>query len=209
MHSQGALPQYTNSADPTPYYMAAIEAMDFQMNRLFNAIDPDELENTIIIFITDNGTPNQVVQAPYDTRGAKGRLYQGGINVPMVIAGNGVLRKGLENSLVTSTDLYSTIADIAGVAEPDINDSKSFKPLLRASSDHRTYQYTELGSGDEAQWTISDGVYKMIERSNGNMELYKLSADPYEETNLMRINLDMEASTALRLLQEELVRIRN
>ena len=38
MHSQGSLPGYTDAADPTPYYMAAIEAMDFQIGRLLAGI---------------------------------------------------------------------------------------------------------------------------------------------------------------------------
>ena len=209
MHAQGDLPEYTDAAESTPYYMAAIEAMDFQINRLINNIPSDELENTIIIFITDNGTPNQVVQAPYDERGAKGRLFQGGINVPMTIAGKGVSRRGLENSLVTNTDLYSTIADIAGVENADINDSQSFKSLLSSSTPHdRAYQYTELGVGDDAQWAISDGIYKLIESANGTQRLFKLIADPYEEVNLIRGTLDDEASQAKTDLEQELARIR-
>ena len=209
MHAQGDLPDYTDTADPTPYYMAAIEAMDFQINRLINNIPSDQLENTIIIFITDNGTPNQVVQAPYDERGGKGRLFQGGINVPMTIAGKGVTRRGLENSLITNTDLYSTIADIAGVENPNINDSQSFKSLFSSTNPHnRAYQYTELGVGDEAQWTISDGIFKLIESANGTQLLFKLIADPYEEENLMRGTLDAESTQAKAELEAELARIR-
>lgn len=51
MHSQGNLPIYNNRLDPIPYYMAAIEAMDFQIGKLLDNIPEDERKNTIIIFI--------------------------------------------------------------------------------------------------------------------------------------------------------------
>ena len=72
--------------------MAALEAMDTEIGRLLSSIPQDELENTTIIFIGDNGTPGQVVQSPYSKQQAKGSLYQGGINVPMVVSGHGVER---------------------------------------------------------------------------------------------------------------------
>ena len=44
MHSQGDLPEYTNGMNEMPYYMAAIEAMDFHMGRLFESIPVEDLE---------------------------------------------------------------------------------------------------------------------------------------------------------------------
>ena len=67
MHSQGNLAAYTNGKDPIPYYMGAIEAMDFQIGRLLDNIPESEKDNTVIIFIGDNGTPNQVAQSPVFT----------------------------------------------------------------------------------------------------------------------------------------------
>tara|TARA_B100000767_G_C19371378_1_gene372025 strand:+ start:292 stop:510 length:219 start_codon:yes stop_codon:yes gene_type:complete len=71
-----------------------MEAMDHEMGRLLNSLTPEEIANTIIIFIGDNGTPNRVTQLPYVTMRSKGSIYQGGINVPMVISGLGVNRMG-------------------------------------------------------------------------------------------------------------------
>jgi len=62
MHTQGNLAPYEEGADAMPYYMAAIETMDFQIGRLFDSFSSEERENTIIIFIGDNGTPNEVAQ---------------------------------------------------------------------------------------------------------------------------------------------------
>lgn len=116
LHQQGSLPSDDASiaANPLPYYFSAIEALDKELGRVIAAI-PNGLENTIVIFLGDNGTPSQVIQTPYRLRRAKGSIHQGGINVPMVIAGAGVNRKGVrETALIQSTDLFTTIAQMAG-----------------------------------------------------------------------------------------------
>ena len=79
LHSQGDLPtdQASIDANPLPYYLAAIEAMDSEMGRLLTSMSQEERDNTLIIFIGDNGTPNQVRQE-YANRRVKGTVYQGG-----------------------------------------------------------------------------------------------------------------------------------
>jgi arylsulfatase A-like enzyme len=185
MHSQGNLPAYNNGLDPIPYYMAAIEAMDFQIGRLLDAIPEVERNNTIIIFIGDNGTPNQVAQNPYSSATVKNTLYQGGVNVPMFISGNTVSRSGTDNNLINSTDLFATIAEIAGISVNEIHDSKSFKPLLTSNNTIRDYQYSEMDNGTTDRWTISNGEYKLIVSALGMEEMYYLVGDPYENNNLL------------------------
>jgi arylsulfatase A-like enzyme len=209
MHSQGNLPTYNNGLDPIPYYMAAIEAMDFQIGRLLDEIPEDERNNTIIIFIGDNGTPNQVAQSPYSSSKVKSTLYQGGINVPMFISGNSVSRTGIDNNLITSTDLFATIAEIAGSSTNEINDSKSFKSLLAQSTNIRDYQYSELADDTDDEWTISNGTYKLIVNSVGMEELYNLVNDPYENNNLLNGNLSSTEQNAKLELETELINIRN
>lgn len=209
MHAQGSLPDYTNGMEPLPYYMAAIEAMDFQIGRLLTEIPEEDLDNTIIIFMGDNGTPNQVAQLPYSTNMVKGSLYQGGINVPMFISGKGVSRTGEDNSLICSTDLFSTIAELAGINISEINDSKSFKSLLSSESTHRQFQYSEMSNGTDDLWTISNGAYKLIIHSNGNEELYDLLNDPYEGNDLLNGMLSPQEENAKTELEAELLNIRN
>ena len=209
MHSQGSLPTYSNGLDPIPYYMAAIEAMDFQIGRLLDEIPEDERNNTIIIFIGDNGTPNQVAQSPYSSSTVKNTLYQGGINVPMFISGNSVSRTGTDNNLITSTDLFATIAEIAGSSTNEINDSKSFKSLLTQSTNIRDYQYSELADSTDDEWTISNGTYKLIVNSVGMEELYNLVNDPYENNNLLNGTLSTIEQNVKTELETELINIRN
>ena len=208
-HSQGDLTDYVEGNDPLPYYMAAIESMDYEIGKLMNSMSEEERENTIIIFIGDNGTPNQVAQSPYSSNKVKNTLYQGGINTPMFISGPGVNRRGVDTNLITGTDLFSTIAEIAGISVEEIHDSKSFKSLLSTSGQIRNYQYAEMDTGIIDAWTISNGEFKLLVGANGNEEMYDLSNDPYETNNLLQGILSAHQQNGKNLLEQELDRIRN
>lgn len=151
MHAQGDLPAYNDNLEPLPYYFAAIEAMDYQIGQLLEGIPVNERENTIILFLGDNGTPNQVAQSPYSNNTVKGTLYQGGVNVPLIVSGKGVTRSGVDNNLVGVTDLFSTIAELAGVGATELHDSRSFKGLLSNSTALRDFQYAEMNDGTNDQ----------------------------------------------------------
>lgn len=209
MHNQGELTNYSEGIDPMPYYLAAIEAMDFQIGRLINGLTQEERDNTIILFMGDNGTPNEVGQSPYPDNAVKGSLYQGGINVPLFVSGKGVQRTGNDYNLLTSTDLFSTIAQLAGVDSDEIHDSKSFMNLLTADDGQRAFQYSEMESPNASKWAISNGDYKLIVRANGAQELYDLVSDPYESENLIGAALSLEAIDAKTALEAELHVIRN
>jgi arylsulfatase A-like enzyme len=173
-------------ANPLPYYLAAIESMDTEIGRLLDSLDPETRSNTIVIFMGDNGTPSQVAQSPYGRRQAKGSLYQGGVNVPLFISGTGITRVGeREAALVATTDLFTTIAALAGVNVSRAHDSISFENLLgEAVQPDRFFQYTEHSTDTGQEWAISDSVYKLVESNAGERELYQLSSDPFEASDL-------------------------
>lgn len=212
LHSQGNLAsdQASIDANPTPYYMAALEAMDTEMGRLLSSMSEAERDNTIIIFIGDNGTPVQVAQSPYSRQTAKGSLYQGGINVPMVIAGNGVSRIGnRETALINSTDLFATIADLTGAGSSSVHDSHSFTPLLTTGDQTiRDFAYSEVDQDNTVGYTIRNVSYKLIVFDNGNRELYDMVNDPYENQNLLDGNLNSQQAAALTALETAVTEIR-
>lgn len=208
MHSQENLPEYAEGMDPMPYYMASIEAMDYQIGRLLDQIPTEEQDNTIIFFIGDNGTPNQLAQLPYSRRTVKGSLYQGGINTPMFISGKSVERIGTENSMINGTDLYATIASISGASVDQIHDSKNFKSLFESTSQIREFQYSEMIDNGDDLWAISNGQYKLIGNPNTALEYYDLNSDPYEQNNLLNGELTINESNVKTELEVEVQTIR-
>ena len=193
LHSQGNLPtdEASIEATPLPYYQAMIEAMDSEIGRLLESMSEDERDNTVIIFIGDNGTPNQVVQT-YNSNRAKGSIYQGGVNVPMVISGKNVSRTNESDyTLINTTDLFATIADISGASISNSRDSHSFIDALTSNNfEGRGFVYTEKYNTQSqgVDYTIRNSTHKYIYFNSGNEALYNLSANPFESPNLLNSN---------------------
>ena len=192
LHYQGNLPSDDASiaANPQPYYMAMLEALDTELGRLITSMSQEEKDNTVFIFIGDNGSPNQVVQE-YSPFRAKGTVYQGGINVPLIISGKGVTRIGaVEDALVNTTDLFTTIANIASVGPSELNDSKSFYSLLTSSDlSIRDYAYAEgQNMSGELDKAIRNATHKYILFGDGSEALYNLTNTNIEQPNLLNPN---------------------
>ena len=208
LHYQGDLPSDDASiaANPMPYYMAMLEAMDTEIGRLLSSMSQKEKDNTIIIFIGDNGTPNQVVQE-YSSSRAKGSVYQGGINVPMIVSGKGVSRiDATEDALINTTDLFATIANIAGVGPAELNDSKSFETLLTTSHVNiRNYTYAEVGTdAGGSDKAIRNATHKYILFEDGSEALFDLSVSSIESPNLLNVN-QLPLSANSTIVKNELV----
>ena len=97
----------------------------------------------------------------------------------MVVSGIGVSRKGdRDSALINGTDLFATIAELAGLSAPKVHDSYSFAALISSHKERaRDYIYSEIlsTSAKSSGWTIRDDRYKLIEFDNGNQEFYDLT----------------------------------
>ena len=114
-----------------PVYQALTQAMDTELGRLLAHLDAiGERENTLIIFMGDNGTPAPVQRKSIGPlRGAKWDIQDGGVRVPLLVSGAGVTRHGArEDALVVATDMFATIAEVAGAGTPGMTDTFSIVP---------------------------------------------------------------------------------
>ena len=191
-------------------YLSMIENLDYEINRLISSMNAETLENTVIIFIGDNGTPGQANNY-WPSGHAKASIYEGGIRVPLIIAGKSIERiNEVETSLVQATDLHATILELAGVPLLGGTDnSLSLKPVLSfANQVSKNINYTDYESSDIELWATRNDTYKLIEDENGREEFYNIITDLKEETNLIG-NLTTEQETIKTMLQQEAQTIRN
>jgi len=65
-------------------YKEMVECIDIQLGVLFAGIE--EMDNTLIIFVGDNGTVSSISEGVYRDDRGKGTLYESGVRVPLVIA---------------------------------------------------------------------------------------------------------------------------
>jgi len=215
LHDAADLPPDPASirANPGRYYFAALQALDTELGRLLGTLDRQERENTVVIFVGDNGTPARAIGR--DARGRlKGSLYEGGVNVPLVIAGPSVM-PGRSEALANTTDLFATILDLAS-GRSDAEDSISLTPILTGKTGDRTHAYVEQFSQAEPRgagrlgWAIRDARYKLLQLDGRDPLLFDLQSDPAEETNLLdgRLPGMQRIADELASAKNDLLRVR-
>ena len=203
-------PNPATDADNRAYFFAQVEAMDTLIGELLDSIAGDVLENTYVIFLGDNGTDRWAdPPAPRDPLRAKGTVYEGGISVPLIVAGPGISGGRVTRPLAHAVDLFSTIIELAG-ADPasalpdglDI-DSISLVPTLleRGPQEQRGWLLSEGSLGPVTGTAVRDERYKLI-RINDREELYDLTTDPNELDDLLpALSLDDGARSSYERLR--------
>ena len=206
----------TDGSDNHLIYSSMIEAMDTEIGRLLDSIDTDELANTYVIFLGDNGTPTEVTLPPFDPARSKGSVYQGGVNVPFMVNGPGVDGGTVTVALANSVDLFATILDLSGALDnPSLDsvflDSVSLAPVLKDHSRAvREFAYADVFGpqirvGIANSRAIRNQQYKLIfDLQNDTAELYDLESDPYENNDLLTGTLSDEAQANYESLTQRL-----
>ncbi|HEX6013611.1 MAG TPA: sulfatase-like hydrolase/transferase [Geminicoccaceae bacterium] len=215
LHSRDSLP--ATGASNRAYFEAMVEALDTEIGRLLRSV---ELATTTVIFVGDNGTTGSVIESPYPSSKDKGTMYQGGVRVPLLIAGAGVDEPDrLVTQLVNTADLFLTILELAGIDPADgvpagtRADGVSLLPYMenRAHPEPRAWVYAEqFPTRYDARWqrAIGNARYKLIERAAGlslpTREFFDLANDPFERTNLLGRTLTATQRTNLTSLDRQL-----
>jgi len=200
-------------SNPLPYYQAMLEALDTEIGRLLSSMDQEERDNTVVIFIGDNGSPNQVTRGFYGDHKAKGTIYDSGTRVPLMVTGPGI-KPGRTDALVNSTDLFATISALAG-AQTSAPDSVDFSQVLTGESEGvRDFVYVEHFTNRKTKggglygWALREGDYKTVNPKGQPPELYNVIDDPREQNNLLADGGNAESlgvSKRLKARQEALV----
>jgi arylsulfatase A-like enzyme len=198
-------------SNPTPYYNAMLQAMDTEIGRLMSSMSRSVRDNTIVIFMGDNGTPNQVARGRYGDHAAKGTIYEGGTHVPFVVSGPGV-KTGRNDGFIYSADLFSTIASLAGKSVKT-TDSFDFSAMLSGGKGQRDYVYVEHFSDQEAKgrtvygWAMRQGDHKLVQADGVKPELYNLADDPKETTNLLANGISTSHAEIVEKLRDKYAEI--
>jgi arylsulfatase A-like enzyme len=109
---------------------AVVEAADTELGRLLASAPPEILADTTVILMGDNGTKREAVEPPYDPLRSKRTVFEGGVRVPLVVAGPHVAARGSRSAaLVEIVDLFVTVAELAGVPLVDVAGGGSGFPL--------------------------------------------------------------------------------
>lgn len=186
-----------------------IEVMDEGVGKIIQSLkDNGQYENTIILFISDNGASkfgnNGVL------RGTKGSPYQGGSRVPAIFSyPNKIKQAIINNEIILTMDVLPTLLDF-------IDQKPSVKNLDGISIKDNLIHQTNLSKRDvffsfSNKSFIRSGYWKLISKerkNNQKLELYNLTDDLVERNNLSKTNLDLvkTLSEKLKLWQKEITK---
>ena len=185
-----------NKEDARKVY-AMVTNIDDNLGKVFSTLDEMNIaDNTIIIFMTDNGP--QQPRYVGGMRGRKGSVYRGGVRVPFLL--RYPAQYGQSQDIATTAahmDVFPTLAELCGANLP-INraiDGHSLVPLFEGQSVSWverplffswTRKYPEL----YRNVALQQGDYKLVGQTSYNaeitdFELFNLKDDPYEQQNLV------------------------
>jgi arylsulfatase A len=178
----------------TPDYAAMVESVDEGVGKVMASLrELNLLENTLVIFTSDNGGfAKATTHGPL--RANKGSHYEGGIRVPLIMAGAGVLNPDRTSTIpATSSDLYPTILETTGLSPKSHQhlDGISLTGILtkKASPDRKSifwhYPHYNRHPSSAPVSIIRQGPWKLIEfLETDTIELYNLAADLGESKDL-------------------------
>ena len=191
--------RYAAQAKPRAAYAAMVSCLDHVVGKIVGKLkEKNILENTIIIFSSDNGVHQEGGHDPeyFNSngifRGIKRDLYEGGIHTPFIVQWENVIAKGQTSSHISAFwDFLPTVADIVGCDKPENCDGISFLPTLTGKGTQREHEYIyhETYEREGKQSIIKDG-WKLVRLNmkhpqNIVEELYDMNKDPSEQKNLI------------------------
>jgi hypothetical protein len=162
-------------------YRAMLEATDTNIGQILDSLSVPTRERTIVFVVADNGTYNfgGAMHPSHNSLHGKGSVYQWGVRVPMIVSDPSFppsVQNQASDALVCASDLWRTIAKVAGASIPQATygfscadtefDSVSFYPVLQnpASAGNRTYAFSQKFTPNHS--TI--GCRCMHERATSN-----------------------------------------
>jgi len=143
-------------------YRSCIHRLDTLVGIFLDMLEERNLhENTVIVFLSDNGPPF--------TR-AKASEYRVGPHVPFIVKWPGQSDAGSSrDEMISGVDVFATILDAAGIETPSRSVARSLRPLMRSEVDSvewRKTVFTEFSSHTAGNYfprrSVSDGAYRLI-----------------------------------------------
>ena len=188
--------KFASVADPSRRkYLAQLSLMDDAVGAISSALaETGQRERTLIFFFSDNGGPlkNSAVNTPL--RDGKGSVYEGGVRVPFIVSYPSQLPSdAVYDAPVSSLDVLPTALALGGVQAPSDRklDGVNLLPYLQGKSKSAPHERLYWRTGGGKTWAVREGNWKLVRAKNNQDELYDLSKDVSESTNVWAQNKEV------------------
>ncbi len=121
-------------------YGDSVEEIDWSTGQILDCLERLELvDNTLVIFTSDNGSNGRNGGSNEPLSGAKGSTMEGGMRVPMIARlPNRIPAGSTCSELGTMMDLLPTFSALSGAGNPSAIDGHDISPLLFATVDAKS-----------------------------------------------------------------------
>jgi arylsulfatase A-like enzyme len=192
------------------YFGEMVAYMDMIIGKIIKKTDDLGIrENTLILFVGDNGTDRDVysIVNGISIKGNKGYTTGAGTHVPLIANWKGkIVPKSINDNLIDFTDFLPTLLDCVGIErDQDMSlDGHSFYPQLGGNnSNTRDWifcHYDPNWGNFKATQYVQNKKWKLYVSG----EFYDLERDVLEQNPLIRTNLTQESIITLKQFQEVL-----
>jgi arylsulfatase A-like enzyme len=192
--------------------VALIEHMDDGIGKIIKRLKETGLyNNTLIVFLSDNGGHLEDGANNGKLRDGKGSMYEGGVKVPAFMVWPNHINPGSVNiQSVTTMDIYPTISEIAGTKITHVIDGVSLVPIINSPTikleERSLFFIRREGNfrfGGETIQAVISGNWKLLQNSPfAPYELFNIYDDPLETHNLVNIEIDQYKRLLLLMIKQ-------
>ena len=179
-------------------YAAMVEEMDAGVGEVLAAIEDEGiLDDTIVVWVSDNGGSLQAGGSNHPLRAGKGAAFEGGIRVPGLISWRDVIQAGGKLSqMVTAHDWMPTLFAAAGLDLPA--DSQRYgHNMWPAIAENQTVSRRATVIGARGSFAVFRDEWKYVRNANARFGeptgLYRIFDDPSEQYNLEKLHPELAA----------------
>lgn len=187
------LRKYATLPGPRRTYAAMADAMDAAVGRVMAALDEEGLrENTLVLFLSDNGGHLPAGSSNGSLRGAKATAFEGGIRVPALMRWPGRLGGNvLARQVTTVMDVLPTLAAAAGIAPANrlpLDGRNLWSEIAGGKSVPREDLFFGVESRGMFRLAIFHGEWKLVREASQTGEasdyLFRIAEDSNEKNDL-------------------------
>ena len=190
--------------------------MDDSVGKLIEALRlTNTLDNTLIVFLSDNGGTNRQLDNNYPFKGAKAEVYEGSYRTPLIVHWPEKLKPGRGDTTIHNIDLYPTLASALNLPLPEPLDGHSrWGHWLKLSTHNETlpqrtnehgFRFWEKFNPNLGLMNFSvlsdDGNWRLSYNYDQSVSLYDLGNDPTGHQNVASSNPEQVAALKARYLQ--------
>lgn len=143
------------------YYLAQLEIMDREIGKMLEHLEETgRREDTLVVYLTDNGGSNCNYGVNAPLHGTKYSLFEGGVRVPFMVSWPGHVPAGARcDELISSMDLLPTFLLAAGLEHPEPAqiDGRPLQEVWAGSGTGHELLHFDTGF----QWAVRDRDWKL------------------------------------------------